>query len=245
MSPLSNENDIMNPYVESNVMLEPTPLSDAVHYKHLFYQQQRLGLLSLEQKRLSSNDDVSCQPNSSPRMSGRKRNRDKKKKRIQEIGFASHVLVHFSPFDWEDIETSWYTKSDLADFRKERKAIVKALRSAKFDLNLIDPSTYDLRGLEPYFSPNINKMMQTRRMKLLKSVLAEQRRQKEEGITDPESIRNISCSETEWARERGKELGNNDAQEMFRGLFTATKNQNSPGRLARRVPQAQTTRSSY
>ena len=240
---------------DKDMMLEPTPLSDEIHYRHLFYQQQQLGLLSLEQSRLAlqkssfSNSPPRItsppQSNSPGSLRARRRLRDKKLR----VEFASHVLIHFSPNNLEDIETCWYTKDDLADFRNERKAIVKALHTAKFDLNQIDSSRYNLRGLEPYFSPHINKMMQRRRINLVKSVLAEQARQKQQGIVDTEAISKISCAQTEWARDRGQELGFNDALEVDQSFLTASsslsnnKNTNRKSLTTRVTPQTHILRS--
>jgi hypothetical protein len=190
-----------------------------------------------------------------------------RQKRKKHIDLASHVLIHFSPYDLEELEGSWYTTADFVQFRKERKATVNALRHTKFDLGRIDPSQHNLRGLEAYSSVSFYKKTQRKRVGVVKRVLAEQQRQREgiinaesmrklscsesenlrEWIIDAESIRKVSCSESEWARDKGLKLGRDDAEAVARempsqptlGLFSRQHSLHTT-----RVPHIQSLRSS-
>jgi hypothetical protein len=192
----------------TNDVLEPTPLSDAIQLKHLLYRKQRIGLLLLQQQQWlrHHNSKYICQ--SSTPSAIEKRQKERKNGKVR---FRSHVLVHFSVHDLDDLKHCWYTKSEMSEFKMERKRLVKALQNCNFDLNKIDQSVYTLRGLEPFFSLKFNNMIHQKRMRVIKSVLAEQSRQKK-GTVDPESIRKISYAETEWARQRGVQLGKEDAE---------------------------------
>jgi hypothetical protein len=212
-------------------MIEPTPLSESIHLKHLLNQQHQLGLMFLEQKRSFIDALNPCQPNHSM-------DRAMRQKRNKHVALASHVLIHFSPYDLEELEGSWYTAADFAQFRKERKATIKALKNSNFDLGLIDRSKHNLRGLEAYFSASFYKKTRRKRAGVVKRVLAEQQHLREgiidaesmgklnfsesenprQWIIDAESIRKVSCSESEWARDKGLKLGRDDAEAVAREM---------------------------
>jgi hypothetical protein len=236
---------------------EPTPLSESIHLKHLLNQQHQLGLMFSEQKRSVIDAQNPCKPNHTI-------DRAMRQKRNKHVDLASHVLIHFSPYDLEELEGSWYTTTDFAQFRKERKATVKALQNANFDLGRIDPSKHNLRGLEAYFSVSFFKKTKRKRAGVVKRVLAEQQHLREEiinadsmvscsksenlreWIIDAESIRKVSCSESEWARDKGLKLGRDDAEAVTRempsqpslGLFSRQHSLQ-----ATRVPHIQSLRS--
>ena len=108
----------------------------------------------------------------------------------------------------------------------ERKKIFRALKRVNFDLSQIDQSVHQLRGLEPFFSMEFNKLIQKKRSSVFQSVMAEQALQRREGKRDVEALRNASLKETKWARLRGMELGRKDAADAIGG----TKDNNSqPG----------------
>lgn len=83
-----------------------------------------------------------------------------------------------------------------------------------FDLSRFDTQAHCLRGLEAYSSISFNKMMQRKRENAIKSVLAEQTRQRGLATRDPSIIREICVRATEWARERALQLGLDDAKRL-------------------------------
>jgi hypothetical protein len=131
------------------------------------------------------------------------------------VSFAEDAFLYPSERLIEDFEESWYSKDDLAGFKKERKAVVKALKRAGFDTNLVDKKKYCLRGYEPYFSIEANKAVKHSREMLTSTVFAEQKRQQMLNIYEPETIRDFSCNVSVWARDTSHELGVLDSLECF------------------------------
>jgi hypothetical protein len=131
------------------------------------------------------------------------------------VSFAEDAFLY--PSDWtiEDLQQTWYSKDDLADFKKERKAVVRALKRVNFDTNKVDKKKYCLRGYEPYFSMEMNKAVKYARELLTTMVFSEQKRQKMLNIYDPETIRDCSLNASEWARGNSHELGVLDSLESF------------------------------
>jgi hypothetical protein len=99
-------------------------------------------------------------------------------------------------------------------FKKERKDIVRALKRVNFDLSKFDCSANCLRGLEAYSSIQFNKLMQHKREQVVKTVMAEQARQRGFAMFDSSSMREASVQASEWARGRALELGLEDAKEL-------------------------------
>lgn len=99
-------------------------------------------------------------------------------------------------------------------FKKERKDIVRALKRVNFDLSKFDCSATCLRGLEAYSSIRFNKLMQHKRDQVVKTVLAEQARQRGFAMFDASSMREVCVQASEWARGRALELGLEDAKEL-------------------------------
>jgi len=126
----------------------------------------------------------------------------------------------------EEIKPIWYTDDELAVFKKERRDFVKILKRVDYDLDVVRNAGYCTRGLEAYFSVQINKMTRKRRQLAVHSVLREQQRQVDEQILQGrrrftphnELLRQVSCQTTQWARERALHLGVEDARE---GLMAA------------------------
>jgi hypothetical protein len=131
------------------------------------------------------------------------------------VSFAEDAFLYPSERLIEDLEESWYSKDDLAGFKKERKAVVKALKRAGFDTNAVDKQKYCLRGYEPYFSIEVNKALKHSRAMLTSTVFSEQKRQQMLNIYEPETIRDCSCNASAWARGNSHELGVLDSLECF------------------------------
>jgi hypothetical protein len=131
------------------------------------------------------------------------------------VNFAEDAFLYPSERLIEDLAESWYSKDDLAGFKQERKAVVKALKRAGFDTNLVDKKKYCLRGYEPYFSVKMNKAVKYAREMLTSTVFSEQKRQQMLNIHEPEIIRDCSCNASAWARGNSHELGVLDSLECF------------------------------
>jgi hypothetical protein len=131
------------------------------------------------------------------------------------VSFAEDAFLY--PCEWsvEDLHDSWYSKDDLAVFKKERKAVVRALKKAGFDTNAVDKKKYCLRGYEPYFSVEMNQAVKYARESLTQTVFGEQKRQQMLNIYEPETIRDCSCNASAWARDISHELGVLDSLEVF------------------------------
>jgi hypothetical protein len=131
------------------------------------------------------------------------------------VSFAEDAFLYASERLMEDLAESWYSKDDLAGFKQERKAVVKALKRAGFDTNAVDKEKYCLRGYEPYFSVKMNKAVKYAREMLTSTVFSEQKRQQMLNIHEPETIRDCSCNASAWARGNSHELGVLDSLECF------------------------------
>ena len=80
--------------------LEPTPVSNVIHCKHLHEQQQKLLLLKKQQKRCAELECITLER-------GIKRKRGEKIK----AGFSPYVMVHHNPRERDEILTTWYSVS--------------------------------------------------------------------------------------------------------------------------------------
>jgi hypothetical protein len=131
------------------------------------------------------------------------------------VSFAEDAFLY--PSDWtiEDLQQSWYTKNDLAAFKKDRKDVVRALKRVNFDTAAVNKQKYCLRGYEPYFSMEMNKAVKYARELLYSMVFSEQKRQKMLNIHEPETIRDCSVNASEWSRRNSLELGVLDSLEVF------------------------------
>ena len=131
------------------------------------------------------------------------------------VSFADDAFLYPSEWSIEDLHETWYSKDDLAGFKKERKGVVRALKKAGFDTSAVDKKKYCLRGYEPYFSVEMNKAVKYAREMLTSTVFGEQKRQQMLNINEPETIRDCSCNASAWARGNSHELGVLDSLECF------------------------------
>lgn len=111
----------------------------------------------------------------------------------------------------------WYSRGELKKIKSERKEIVRALRRVNFDVNSIDRSMFELRGLEAYLSPEAIRTTLKKRKETLEMVFTEQTRQRqcEGGKLDVESIHDASLKGSEWFRNRALEVAERDANEAL------------------------------
>jgi len=117
-------------------------------------------------------------------------------------------------------------KDELAEFKGERKNLIRELKRVDFDLDKIDRNKYHLRGLEPYLSVKYNKYMQKKREAVLQTVMLEQKTQMKEGKWDPESLRIACCEASAWARERAADLGRRDAKAVGNEVVSSLRQRN-------------------
>lgn len=115
----------------------------------------------------------------------------------------------------EEVENSWYTKDDLAEFKLERRELVKMLKRMGFKIELVDQSVHCLRGFEAYFSIEVNKATKYARDSLFTVVFAEQNRQRALGIRDYETLRRTAAAATQWSLRNALELGAKDATDSY------------------------------
>jgi hypothetical protein len=131
------------------------------------------------------------------------------------VHFAEEAFLYPSDRTVHDVQESWFTKDDLAVFKKDRKDVVRVLKRAGFDTNAVDKKKYCLRGYEPYFSLEMNKATKYAREMLYTNVFEEQKRQRRLNRNEPETMRECCCAKSQWARGNALELGVLDALESF------------------------------
>lgn len=210
-------------------LIEPTPLSDAIHNRHSRIQQlKQRGFLHLSEQLLKQDKlafGVAQKRRPGPCTEKRR------KKRRRNVGFASRVIIHFSPYAFEEVGSRcWYTRADMVNFKSDRKNIFKLLNSGKLILNQAKQVVNDeYRGLEAFFSTSCNRNLQLKRSQAIKSVLQEQSRQRQGGVVDAEAIRQVSRSQTKWARDRGERFGKEDAEQVVSSKPTQNIFMSNPG----------------
>lgn len=214
-------------FVFDALQMEPTPLSDAIHNKHLRNQQnEQFGFLPLPEQ--LHREQIGCNI-SHYRRPAACAERPTKKRRTN-VGFATHVMIHFSPYAREELESCWYTRADMVNFKSDRKTVYKKLNSGNCNLNQLQESmSDDYRGLEAFFSASDNRTIQQKRTQAANCVLQEQRAQRADGIIDAEAIRQVSCSQTKWARDRAERLGQEDAEQVARSFQSQKTISTTPG----------------
>lgn len=129
------------------------------------------------------------------------------------VRFSPMLEVYSDPTDLNDIVSGcWYSRDELQQFKGERKMIIRMLKFVNFDISQIDTSVYDLRGLEAYSSMAFNAFMQKKRKAVYQAVIQEQYRQRRMGKQDAGALRIVAATSSQWARERGLQLGRDDAR---------------------------------
>lgn len=129
----------------------------------------------------------------------------------KSVTFAHEARLYRSTVTEDDVKSSWYSKEELAEFKNERREMIRAMKKVNFDLSRINQDVLCLRGYEPYFSLHMNRTTKCARKLVISIVALEQQRQRMNATFDPESIRTRCCKASQWAREMAMELGNTDA----------------------------------
>lgn len=134
-----------------------------------------------------------------------------KRRRRRCVSFADHALVYPNDRTEDEVYRMWYSSEELAEFKKERRELVKVLKSLGFNLEAVDQTQHCLRGFEAYFSVEVNRATKYTRELALTVVFAEQNRQRVHCYFDWEALRLASQSATQWSLCNALDLGNRDA----------------------------------
>ena len=129
----------------------------------------------------------------------------------RRISFAPNVKVqeylHLDEYSAEERDLTWYTRSDLAGFKKEAKSAIRT-----FVMLGHEGATF--RGLESRTPHGALRKLQNKEQARW-AVFAEQERQWREGYQDPEAIADVYYDYTEHCRANAQMMGLRDEQELF------------------------------
>jgi hypothetical protein len=142
---------------------------------------------------------------------------ERRKTARRKVHFADELLLYSSNRTLQDVDCMWYSRDELAEFKNERKHIVKVLKKANFDLAAVERTgLYCLRGYEAYFSMEVNKSMKYARTRVTSVVASEQTRQRNCGVYFDDEAMRIACSgASQWALENALQLGGNDEYDAY------------------------------
>ena len=129
-----------------------------------------------------------------------------KKRSLRKVGFQSEVTHLVFTFDESDLQTSWYTQQDYQVFGKDVKATIRTLRKG----NEVDICC---RGLEKYQSMQYHDEKKRREQTHYKTILLEQKRQKQLGHENPKVLRMLSTVNSQWAIQNALNVASQDALE--------------------------------
>mmetsp|Transcript_15781 Transcript_15781/g.26427 ORF Transcript_15781/g.26427 Transcript_15781/m.26427 type:complete len:236 (-) Transcript_15781:184-891(-) len=117
----------------------------------------------------------------------------------------------------EDISMMWYTATDLEQFQKEKRKIIRALKHVKGDLAALEGTKYVTRGLECYQSVPFNRRIRKQRQAVVRQVLELQQQQQGSSCCNPEALGEVARAESAWARDLAHQLGLKDARTVEMG----------------------------
>jgi hypothetical protein len=106
----------------------------------------------------------------------------------------------------------WLRSADFAEFERNRRAMERVLRRARGDFEKIDATQWCYRGMEEMLSAEYARHMIVQRSNVIKGVLDEQARQRNQAYRDDDGFRKISMSMSECARIHALDLGQHDAR---------------------------------
>jgi hypothetical protein len=141
---------------------------------------------------------------------------EKRRRRRCVVSFAENAYLYPNDKTEEEVRSCWYTNEDLACFKKERRGVIKMLKTVNFNIRALDTSRLCLRGFEAYFSVEINKVTKHSRALVFRVVLTEQHRQRCLGFSDSELVKAVSQQASQWALRNAIELGSLDAAESYK-----------------------------
>mmetsp|Transcript_14223 Transcript_14223/g.30385 ORF Transcript_14223/g.30385 Transcript_14223/m.30385 type:complete len:176 (+) Transcript_14223:81-608(+) len=105
----------------------------------------------------------------------------------------------------------WYTEREMISFRYQAGKLLSSILSSDMtvaqyaEMNMHDTSTF--MGLERYFSQNKSRETARLRREICREVIAEQQRQMDAGIYDPEATSLVSEGLSEKSRRRARIIG--------------------------------------
>lgn len=126
----------------------------------------------------------------------------------KSVSFAEEALLYASPLFIDEVCELWYSQEEYVSLKDERRTSVKLLR---FYGSEAIQNKVCIRGLEAYFSVETNKAIREARETAIRTVLNEQRLQRQLGYYDEEALRSVYIPTTEWMRNRALELARSDA----------------------------------
>mmetsp|Transcript_38460 Transcript_38460/g.80921 ORF Transcript_38460/g.80921 Transcript_38460/m.80921 type:complete len:198 (+) Transcript_38460:247-840(+) len=105
----------------------------------------------------------------------------------------------------------WFSQQEMKTFKRKVLRILKAFEKEGVTLGQIamlhvkDSSVF--MGLEKHLTDSTSKKIVSRQDALQGAVFSEQRRQREEGIYDPQSLANIAAEHSAFCRRRARIIG--------------------------------------
>lgn len=148
---------------------------------------------------------------------------------VKNVKISSAIEYSFA--EVHELETQndkWYTDRDLLKLKRRNKYIIVTLRRARNkNMNLSDEE-YCIRGLEENVSIRAYQERKANIVKVIQSVLDEQRRQQEVDTYDPISIALASQRYSYSSKCKALELGVDDAREALDCTLPLKRGINGP-----------------
>lgn len=153
-----------------------------------------------------------CSPASMPKRIKVSKKRPLPRK-VGRVDFSSSIRVNVLESVNKDERCNiWYTSKDYATFGKDVKTTVKHIRKGRSFNGLTG------RGLEKYFSSQYHEEKKRRELSHYRSILVEQKRQQNEGKSNPKLLRMLSTINSKWALQNALELAKHDETEAMHVL---------------------------
>ena len=146
--------------------------------------------------------------------------RSNKRLRFSEMS----TLVIFPPRSDVHVQNSWYSKEEVALFKRELRTSTQALRDTRtakamkyiaYSISTGLPLTNihihgkeHIRGMEHLLSPDVLKLLFQRRRQTITRVLEEQASQKQNGMGDPSRLAQVSMNNSSFTREWAHRISN-------------------------------------
>lgn len=112
------------------------------------------------------------------------------------VSFAPKIRVHRQRLvvaaEYMDNTRTWYKAKDYANFSRETKQTLDAVDRVRCDLSALNPDMYCIQGLESQLTrqQSVERKLHLTRSK--RAILEHQQYQRYSGVSDPDSLRNVS-----------------------------------------------------
>ena len=126
--------------------------------------------------------------------------------------FESGNKVVFRHLLKEELKHAWYQSDEYKEFQKDRITTISTLRSAKGDLNALDPSKHCVRGLEMNATPEIFRYRTVGIKVHARIVLQQQKLQRQVGHKDDGTLGIVSTASSKAAIQLAAALALIDSQ---------------------------------